>query len=62
MILEKSPDIVHLWVKFFIQNVVLRTSRKKNSKIFTYYFFCVFIKVPKFHETSPALKNFWLHA
>ena len=20
----------------------------------------IFIKVPKFHETSPALKNFWL--
>ena len=22
----------------------------------------MFIEVPKFHETSPALKNFWLRA
>ena len=31
---EKSPNCIHLWVKFSIQNVVLRISRRKNSKMF----------------------------
>ena len=31
---KKDPDCVHLWVKFSIQNVVLRVSGRKNSKIF----------------------------
>ena len=35
LILEKkSHDCVHLWVKFSIENIVLRVSRRKNSKIF----------------------------
>ena len=29
---KKGPDYVHLWVKFSIQNVVLRASRRKISK------------------------------
>ena len=28
------PDSVHLWIKYFIQNVVLRGSTKKNSRMF----------------------------
>ena len=28
------PDCVHPWVKFPIQNVVLRVSKRKNSKKF----------------------------
>ena len=31
---EKSPDSVDLFVKFFVQNVVLRIYRRKNSKMF----------------------------
>ena len=31
---KKGLDCVHLWVKFSIQNVVLRVSSGKNSKIF----------------------------
>ena len=31
---KKSPDCFHLWVQFSIQNVVLRVSRRKISKIF----------------------------
>ena len=31
LILQKSPNYVHLWVKFSIQNVVLKVSRRKNS-------------------------------
>ena len=31
---KKGPDCVHLWVKFSIQNVVLRVSRRKNLKMF----------------------------
>ena len=31
---KKSPDCVHLWVKFCIRNVVLTVSWRKNSKIF----------------------------
>ena len=29
---------------------------------FIFVFDEMFIEVPKFHETSPALKNFWLRA
>ena len=28
---KKIPDCVHLWVKFSIQNVALRVSRRKKS-------------------------------
>ena len=31
---KKDPDCDHRWVKCSIQNVVLRVSRRKNSKIF----------------------------
>ena len=41
---KKGPDCVHLWVKFYIQNVVLRVSKKRNSKKFPCgtFFSCVF--------------------
>ena len=29
-----GPDSVHLWVTFSIQNVALRVSRRKTSKMF----------------------------
>ena len=62
---KNGPDCTHLCVKFSIQNVVLRVSRTKNTKIFpcffSYVFDEMFIKVPKFHENSPDLKNFLLH-
>ena len=56
---KKGPNCVHLSVKFSIQNVVLRVSRRKNSKIFPWgsLFSCafdeMFIKVPYFHHLSP---------
>ena len=31
---KKGLDCVYTWVKFSIQNVVLRVSRRKNSKMF----------------------------
>ena len=31
---KKGPDCVYLWVKFSIQNIVLRVSRQKNSEKF----------------------------
>ena len=31
---KKEPDCAHLWVKLSIQNIVLRVSRRKNSKMF----------------------------
>ena len=62
---KKRPDIANLWVKISIQNVVLRVSRRKNSK--TFPFFSRFLtkclsKCPDFPKTSSALKNFWLRA
>ena len=43
----KGPDCAHHWVKFSIQNVVLRVSRRKISKMFPYRasFSCVFDKM-----------------
>ena len=40
-------DCVHLWVKFSIQNAVLRLSRREKSKILPCgaYFSCVFDKM-----------------
>ena len=32
---KKAPDCVHLWVKFFVQNVILRVFRRRNSKNFS---------------------------
>ena len=31
---KRYPDFVHLLVNFFIQNAVLRLSRRNNSEIF----------------------------
>ena len=65
---KKGPNCVHPQVKFIIQNVILRVSRRKNSKIFpAVLFFIEFLtkflsKCPNFTKTSPALKNFWLRA
>ena len=59
---KKGPGCVNLWVKFFIQNVVLSMSRKKNSKMFASgnSFSCVFDE--KFMEVyekfyKPFIKN-----
>ena len=61
LILEKKcPDCVHPQVKFAIQNVVLRVSKRKNSKIFSCVaFFLDFLikclsKCPNF--TKPPLR------
>ena len=42
-ITKKDPGCVHLLFKLYIQNVVLRVSRKKNTKKFTcrVFFLCV---------------------
>ena len=64
---KKGPDCVQFWVKFSIQNVVLRLSTGKISKMF----FCMasyscvfnemFIVVLFFHKPPPpALKDFCL--
>ena len=48
---KKGPDCAHLWVKFSIDNVVLRVSRRKSAKIFpcgvlfSYVFHEMFITV-----------------
>ena len=41
---KKGPDSVHLWVKYSIENEVLKMSRRTNSKIFPAVpFFLVFL-------------------
>ena len=41
---KRNPDCVHLCVKFSIQNIILRVSRRKNSKMFhCRAFFLVFL-------------------
>ena len=30
---EKCPDSSHLWIKYFIQNLILKVSRREKSKI-----------------------------
>ena len=41
---KKGPDSVHFWVKYSIQNIVVRVSRRKNSKIYPVGpFFLVFL-------------------
>ena len=69
---KNSPDCFGLWVKFFVQNVVLRVSRKKISKMFRCgsSFSCVFDMFLKClskwpistnpHITLCALKNFFI--
>ena len=62
---KKDPDCVHPQVKFTIQNVVFRVSRRKNFEIFPAgLFFLEFLtkclsKCPNFTKPS-VLKNFWL--
>ena len=50
MMEKQGSDCAHLWIKFFIQNVILRVSRRKNSKMFSFFlvfFFAeMFIEVP----------------
>ena len=61
---KKCPDSVLPWVKFSVQNVVLKISMKKTPKFFpvvpffSFIFDEMFIKVSLFHEISPALKHF----
>ena len=49
---KKGPDCVRHWVKFSIQNIVLRVYRRESSKLFPRgaFFSCVFdemlIEVP----------------
>ena len=59
---KKGSDWVHPYVKFATQNVALRVSKRKNFKIFPCGGFFsrisdeMFIEVPWFHKTFPALK------
>ena len=64
---KKGPDFIRLWVMFPIQNIFLRVSRRKNSKILHCRpFFLVFLtkclsKCPSSTTfLPPALKSFWL--
>ena len=66
---KKGPDCAHLWVKFSIQSVVLRVSRKKISKMLPcgVSFSCVFDECLSKCSSSTnhllqsfALKHFWL--
>ena len=49
---KKGPGCVHLWGKIFIENIVLRVSRRKNFKLFpcgasiSCVFYKMFIEVP----------------
>ena len=54
-------DSVHLWVKISIQNVVLRVSRRKNSKIFPCgtFFFKFLTKCLSKWPNSPKLPLLW---
>ena len=64
---RKDPDCVHHWAKFFIQNVVLGVSTRKNSKMFPYRasfsraFDEIFIQMRNLHKPLPlAQNNLWL--
>ena len=66
---RKGLDSAHLRIKCSIQNVIFGASRRKNPKVFPQLAFLflsvfneIFIEVPLFHETSPALKNLFLSA
>ena len=53
--LNKGHDCAHLWVKFSIQNVVLRLSKKKTQNVsmrglFSGVFDEICIEVPSFHK------------
>ena len=55
----RCPDYVHLWVKFFIQNLVVRVSSRKKNKMFPCgAFFLVFLRKCLFKypsSTKPLL-------
>ena len=65
---KKGPDCVLPWVKFSIQNVVLKVSRIKNAKKFSQrgLFFVTFwrnvYQIAPIPRRPPARKNFWLRA
>ena len=63
---KKGPNCVHPWVESSIQNVVLRVSRRKSSKIFPCWAFFLQFSMKNLskcpNSTKPALKNFWLLA
>ena len=53
---KTSIDWVNLWVKFFIQNIVLKTSRRKNTKMFpcgTLFFLCYWLN---FYQSALVLQ------
>ena len=66
---KKYRDCVHHWVKFSIQNLVLRVSRRKKSKMFfcgAFFFLCFWWNlyqsalVP--HQTCPSCPEKFLVA
>ena len=63
---KKGPHSVHLWSTYSIQNLILRVSKRKNSKIFLRACFFLVLytnflsKCPNSAKQSPVLKNFWL--
>ena len=65
---KKGPDCVHLYVKFTIQNVVLRVSKRKKLQIFSLrdLFFWNFLRnvyqSALISRNLPCPKNFWLPA
>ena len=58
---KKDPDSVQFWVKFSIRNVVLRVSRGKNSKRFSYrvFFSCILTKCLSKCPNSTKLPLSW---
>ena len=64
---KKDPNCVHLWAEFSIQNVVLRSSRKKSSKmfpcsaLFTFFvfFLCFLTKSLSKYPNSTKLPQPW---
>ena len=69
---KNCPDIlknaltVSIFELNFLSKCSFKVSRRKNSQnfpcgaFFSAVFNKMFIKVPKSHEASPALKSFWL--
>ena len=65
---KKGSNCVHLPFKFSIQNIVLRVSRRKSSKMFSLWglFFCFFFDeiyiVPYFYKLgyAPTLRDYFL--
>ena len=54
---KKGPNSVHLWSTYSIQNLILRVSKRKNSKIFLRgCFFLCFIQI--FYRSVLIPQNF----